>query len=293
MCPWDKFDTAYDLYSRRHFMVPKSLRTALVPNALGARLLRSAGYLLVDPVGAPFIYGLHCKSPRISNSRLLMPGHTLSYYTYGAQAELAIDRFIKFAHSTNENYAITAACIHWADAEKGLWPAKLNAAGIPWISGAAVGDRNSLRRMIRLLSQFEHIVTNEVGSHLIYAAKLNCSTEIVNTGRLHDEESMTKSSYWMRHPHGLQSAAAQNYLTGSGYREWLARRSSDSPTGHITLSKAEIDVSLGLAHIRSPEILGDLLGWRRGARNWWVSQIVSHDRIARSTRRLIRQRTEI
>ena len=130
-----------------------------------AQYLKAAGVTGVRVAGAPFLYtdALE-RCPRIPNSILIMPGHSLRETDHDWNCAAYAERVAEL----KERFDLVAACVYHSCIEKGLWIHDFERWGIPWFRGAQSSDMNSLIRMRALFDSFEQVTTNTIGSHIPY-----------------------------------------------------------------------------------------------------------------------------
>ncbi len=144
----------------------------LVDMETTAEFLRGHGYNSVA-VGAPFIYADEATPPaRLPSSVLVFPPHSTTYSGMNATADVL--PYVEQVVELKSRFKTVVASIGGSDVLKGNWIRAFEAAGIPWVCGAWVFDRNGLVRMQRLMRSFEFVTTNIMGSHVAYAAYCGC-----------------------------------------------------------------------------------------------------------------------
>ncbi len=144
----------------------------LVDRETTAAFLRGHGYNSIA-VGAPFIYADEATPPpRVSSSVLVFPPHSTTFS--GMNATAAVLPYVEQVVELKSRFKTVVASIGGSDVLKGNWIRAFEAAGIPWVCGAWVYDRNALVRMQRLMRSFEFVTTNIMGSHVAYAAYCGC-----------------------------------------------------------------------------------------------------------------------
>jgi hypothetical protein len=279
---WVEPEVPLDLFTHRTFAVPKALRSVLVPTRNSQVFMREHGYHSAYAVGAPFIYALRYARPRIRGSRLVMPEHTLDYLTYSDQANSTVKKLIDFVLETRSSYDLTIFCLHPDDVRKGIWPNQLAKVKIPWVSGAESSDLNALRRLVALISQFEEVLINNLGSQIVYGWHFGCKVRFAGVGMMHNATSPTDTDFFRRHPLGAQARAIRNSSMSGPQLEAVAKEygmvgRSLAPARYELLSSK----ALGLESAKPTEEIVDLLGWRTGSRTWFISKITTHDRLAR------------
>ena len=165
----------------REFEFPELLLTEgnratrhLVANDWQVRGLRKRGFTRVHAVGAPFLYVGPSGAGRMPGSLLVMPAHSV----FNASHAFDEDGYADLVCSIRDRFSAVVACIGAASARKGEWTRAFERKGIPWVTGADSSDRNGLRRMARIFGTFEYVTTNFLGSHVAYAAHLDCKVSV-------------------------------------------------------------------------------------------------------------------
>ena len=144
----------------------------LVDMETTAEFLRGNGYNSLA-VGAPLIYADEAASPpRLPSSVLVFPPHSTTYS--GMNATAAVLPYVEQVVELKSRFNTVVASIGGSDVLKGNWIRAFEAAGVPWVCGAWMFDRNGLVRMQRLMRSFEFVTTNIMGSHVAYAAYCGC-----------------------------------------------------------------------------------------------------------------------
>lgn len=287
---WVTPEVPYDLVNYRTFGVPRRLKPILLPTSSSQEFMRKHGYRMATAVGAPLTYALEFVQERIPGSRLIMPEHTLSYVPYSDDARRTVLRLVESAMRTRDAYSYTAFCLHPDDVRKGLWPNELDRAGIPWVSGAERYDLNALRRIVAMLSQFEQVLTNNFGSHIVYAWYLGCAVRLAPVGTMIDAKAFEDSSYVKNHPLGAQSVSVRLTSLTSADLDVMGRKyglCGNPLEARVYTQLAR--TALGSESMRSPEEMRGLLGWRRGSKTWVASMSMPHDALARNAMRSVRR----
>lgn len=288
---WMELQVPYDVHNHKTFGVPRQMRPLLVPTTHSQDFMRSHGYSMATAVGAPFLYAMHYLQPRIHGSRLIMPEHTLAYMTYSKDARTTISRLISTTMETKNDFTTTVFCLHPEDVKRGLWPDALDGAGIPWVAGAEKSDSNALRRLVALLSQFEMVVTNNVGSHIVYAWHLGCKVKLEVVGKMHDSQSDVDNYYLKNHPLGAEANSAKlGAMTNDDLENLAKDYGMSDESSDLETQRQFSDLALGAHSKRNLEDMFDLLGWRKGSRVWITSQFTIHDRVARKFKRWARSK---
>ena len=145
----------------------------LVRSESEVQRLREFG-IETQAIGLPIVYTTPPEVERIPKSLLIMPMHSLDYTKHSWN----FDEYAAQVSCLKASYDLVVACVHPSCWRNGYWVDALSTQGIACIRGADSHDRNALRRMARLFSQFEVVTTNGWGSHLPYAAHFGAKIAI-------------------------------------------------------------------------------------------------------------------
>src|SRR5262249_43052666 len=166
-----------------------------------AAYLRLHGYKRVEGIGLPIVYLLHPEVERETRSLLVVPVHSMSYTTHSWDFDRYADEIAQIAG----RFSRVVACVHPACFQKDYWVISFRNRGIPVISGAELTDRNSLLRMAVLLSRFEFMTTNGLGSHLVYAAYYGAKPSIFGSIASHAPTDFSEDLFYRNCPEILQA----------------------------------------------------------------------------------------
>lgn len=216
--------------------------------------LHEHGYKGALAIGMPIVYLPRLEIERLPKSLLVMPAHSLPSQSQQWDDSLYARELEKIAG----DFDYKCACVHWADMQKGVWRKPLEALGFEVVQGGLANDLATLERMRYLFSRFEYMTTNQIGSHVAYAAYFGvkvffygtyingdfrahpphvevCGEEVaMKHERMTSEELVREEFPFLFCPH--QEAREQ--------REWAAHE-------------------LGEAHRKTPDELIDLFEWPR------------------------------
>lgn len=142
------------------------------------KILQDHGFENVIAGGAPFLYADKAlqsrRFQRKKESLLIMPAHTLSHIGkptfYSDFLELCLEE-------VRTKFKETAMCIH----QESFCPETLafsKANQIKLIRGARYDDSFSLLNQVRLFRTYEYMITNSMGSHVIYALYSGCKVKV-------------------------------------------------------------------------------------------------------------------
>jgi hypothetical protein len=143
------------------------------------QILKSNGYTKTFCIGLPIIYVKVPKVERIKDSLLIMPSHSL----VGGITDNSINKgeFLDNIIDVQKfDRTKILACLHSNDIKNSFWINELKERGISYIEGAKINDKNAYHRQVSLFSQFEYMVTNDFGSHILYALFFGVKVSILD-----------------------------------------------------------------------------------------------------------------
>jgi hypothetical protein len=129
----------------------------------------------VHSIGQAYVYA-HEVRERQRGSVLIMPGHSI-----GPDRNLHPQLFSKYVEDVKQIYPPrenTYVCLNSNCLRNGYWVTEFTRAGYTLLSGSRTDDLNSYNRMKMLFGYFETVVSNVLGSHVVYAAADGCSVGI-------------------------------------------------------------------------------------------------------------------
>jgi hypothetical protein len=139
-----------------------TFKTHLVANQSQVESLKKFGVNNSKAVGLPFIYLDKLQISRKENSLLVMPPHSLPYTEHNWNQK----KYVEEICTLKPNFSTIVACLHSSCIDKGYWTKEFTDAGIPYIIGASINDKNALLRMKTIFSSFDYMTTNTLGSHI-------------------------------------------------------------------------------------------------------------------------------
>ena len=248
----------------------------LVANDAHVSILRNFGYTKLAAVGLPYLYTNILTYNRISNSLIVMPGHTLEYtdHSWDRQA------YVNEISALKPYFDPIVACIHSSCVAKGYWVDEFQRAGISWITGADINDKNALLRIQCFFKSFEYMTTNTIGSHLAYAAYSGCKPSIYGNYVSHGTDDFKHDPFYLNYPE-LVEYVVRNSTEEKIRRQYphLFKHPTDAP--ECSDWGAEM---VGEKNKKTPEEISELLGWNL---NRQVSGYVSEGlRLLRSPQKL-------
>lgn len=151
-------------------------------------------------IGLPFVYATSMQTNRQPGSLLVMPAHSLEYTKH----QWKFDQYAKRIQAISRRFSEVVCCVHPACETNGYWKPNFERLGIPCITGADVFDRNGLVRIKTLMSQFEFMTTNVLGSHVAYAAAEGVKVSIFGEYAEYQREDYAETEFYQLHPHVLE-----------------------------------------------------------------------------------------
>lgn len=172
-------------------------------------ILTAQGHKHAKAIGAPIVYAPIIQQPRIANSLLIVPTHTLPGIQFPDR--IAFLQYVEQIKFEAKKFDHVFLCLHPSCLKNGLWVDEFTGSGVRLIVGASPSDINSLTRMRSLFSAVEYVTTNGWGSHLSYALAEGAKVSLFGT-----EPRLTVEQYrsmrevtWGRNTKGLRQVISQ------------------------------------------------------------------------------------
>lgn len=113
-------------------------------------------------------------TPERRSRALLFPAHSVQTGT----AEFDVDAFIEDTKPYRQNFDETVVCLYWRDVQLGR-AVHYRRHGLEVVTAGHLYDPMFLLRLRDLLVGASAVVTNEIGTHVLYAALSGCAVWIV------------------------------------------------------------------------------------------------------------------
>ena len=140
-----------------------------------AEALRDFGYSSVHAIGLPIVYTARVgETGRRAGSLLAVPHHS------GPKSIKSLDTheaFARYLRDRRPDFSSVTVLIHGWDWQTGV-RTTYEALGLKTIQGANRSDRSSLERICRLFSTYETVLSNYLGSPIVYAADLGARVAV-------------------------------------------------------------------------------------------------------------------
>jgi hypothetical protein len=179
-----------DNYDNLNFVATKEDETFLIKN----------GYKALA-IGLPICYLNQVNYARISNSLLIMPAHSTHYVSVDA---IKSNDYIDFIESISTPFDLINVCLHQECVIRGIWINEFKKINIQYIVGANAYDLNSLQRIKALMSQFEFVTSNVIGSHIPYAAAFGAKVSISGPYFKNSHDMFLNDPFFKRRPHLIE-----------------------------------------------------------------------------------------
>ena len=210
-------------------------------------------------IGLPYCYVPERKFLR-KNSLLIMPAHGTRDILIETTTEY--NKFIKYASSQRQYFEDVVVCMHKEDINNG-YNEKWIVNGFKVVQGASIDDANALIRMHSLFSQFETVLSDSIGSHIVYAAASGVKISMIKPIGW---KFNIKGNQFFNEDEGRLGPEKDTLLgTDTWYIDYnfLFCDPVDAKT-HIEWGKKQI----GLENKLSPKELKKVLGWTHPRREF-------------------------
>lgn len=178
---------------------------------------------------------------------LLFPAHSVQT----GRAEYDVDRFLEQTAPYRDQFEETAVCLYWRDVQLGR-DAEYTHRGLDVVSAGHLYDPEFVPRLRKLLSSSMAIATNEVGTHVVYAALLDCAVWILPQEVEYQFDSSTAADEL--------AADLSRRLDPPDHVRRLQGVFADPKTSLGIEQRAVVAEVTGEAHMKSPLELRELIG---------------------------------
>lgn len=161
--------------------------------------LRRNGYQ-AKAIGLPICYTKELGWQRKKQSLLIMPAHSSKNIPAAIRNEPSYLGYLYYINEIKADFDEIVACVHEECIENQLWIHEIRELGIPVLQGASIYDRNSLLRTRALMSQFEYVTSNVMGSHIAYAAAFGAKVSVAGPEHKPDRANLLREPVYSRHP---------------------------------------------------------------------------------------------
>lgn len=216
--------------------------------------LLQKGYVNAKAIGLPLVYLPEASISRKPNSLLVMPMHSLEYTKHKSwKFQEYVEEIVKIKKDFDE----VLVCISPSCIKNGYWINEFSSAGFHCVTGANIFDKSALKRMQALMSSFEFITTNGLGSHIVYGAYFGAKVSIYGTFTSFQAEDHRETPFYQKYPEALELAI---HL----YSEEIVRKNYPfffcEPI-KATFQKKWADYEVGWKHKFTPFELKKLFEW--------------------------------
>jgi hypothetical protein len=143
--------------------------TIVVRNEVEQKALESEGFKDVRIGGLPFAYIEQQHDLRSEDALLAFPPHSAERERLTSEQA----KYFDYLESLKPDFEEVFVSVHYLDIGSPLQDAAM-ARGLKIIPGARPDDANSLYRSRATLDSFEHVTSNVMGSHVLYALFADC-----------------------------------------------------------------------------------------------------------------------
>ncbi len=218
--------------------------------------LRLHGFAHAHATGVGYLYQEPIHVPRLKNSLLVMPGHSL----YTTEHDWDFQNYLQEILAVKKDFDTVTVCVHPACMEKGYWVDAFQRAGLETISGAMFAGKNALHRMLWMMSRFEYVTTNLVGTNLAYAAYAGAKVSLYGKFLKVKKSELLNVELFQKQPHVVDLILYLN--SEESIRKHYDFLFCEHPKAAKSLEEWGAH-NLGIDDKRSPAELCDLFCWPR------------------------------
>jgi hypothetical protein len=215
--------------------------------------LKEHGFKHVSAIGLPIVYTEQPIVERKQGSLLVMPVHSLS----DTEESWNDEEYASYIESISHHFSEIVLCVHKSCLNKSNWIGAFSKRNIKFVLGADPDDCNSYNRLAILFSRFEYVTSNDMGSHLAYAAFFGAKPSIAGPRPRFERKDFEKTLFYANAPEVLD-------IVEKWYKEEFYKKTY--PFFYKTPHQAEQIISwaefqLGLPEKKNPRQLRNILGW--------------------------------
>ena len=166
-----------------------------------ATYLQQHGYACARAIGLPITYLKPKTYRRQSGSLLVMPAHSMFGQKRAAATRDYVDQILELRSKFDQ----IVICLSPTCISAGNWIGDFKCTGLPIVFGADSRDRNSLERIAALMSQFEFVTTNVLGSAIPYGAAFGARVSLFGKYCEITLKECEETSFFQKYP-GLAEA---------------------------------------------------------------------------------------
>ena len=218
-----------------------------------AEYLQKQGFKHVFAIGLPIIYTEKPSVQRVKGSLLVMPVHSLS----DTEENWNEEEYASYIESIAHLFSEVVLCVHKSCLNKKNWIGAFGKRKIKIVLGADPDDCNSYKRLAFLFSRFDYVTSNDMGSHLAYAAYFGSRPSIAGPRPRFERKDFEKTQFYSNAPEVLDIVEKWNkeefYKIAYPFFYKLPHQAEQM------ISWAEFQ--LGLSEKKSPGQLRSILGW--------------------------------
>lgn len=139
----------------------------LVAGEERARRVSSTAACSAVAIGPLVLYAPPGRAPSRRRVLVAFPAHS----THHVDAEYDVDNFATAVLEAAAGFDETLVCLYWRDVQRGLMETYAR-RGLRCVTAGHIFDPNFLIRLRCIIEEGTAVITNEVGSHLVYAVAL-------------------------------------------------------------------------------------------------------------------------
>ncbi len=217
--------------------------------------LKSHGYKNVTAIGLPVIYVEKPRVERIPKSLLVMPVHSLS----DTEENWDDEEYAAYIESVGHHFDEIVLCLHSSCLKKGNWIDAFRKRNIKVILGADPEDCNSYFRLAHLFSRFEFVTSNDLGSHIAYAAYFGAKASIAGPIPKFEKADYRNTIFYGNAPELLD--ILELWYKGEFYKKKFPFLHCDPQVAVSAEDWAALQ--LGEESRKAPKELMHILGWNK------------------------------
>ena len=202
---------------------------------------KSGGKKKAVPIGPMIRYVPLDDDPQVARGGKVLvafPAHSTHYYRAFFDSHLFAERI----EALGAEFRRVVVCVYWKDVLQGL-ARTFAERGFECVTAGHIFDIDFLPRLTRILTSASAVYTNEVGSHVLYAALLEKPVWVERADVIYKRSATRDPLEAFDHPNVVRLLAL--------FSEWKGSASAQQ--------RQFVEDLTGMAYVRSPETMHQLL----------------------------------
>ncbi|MDC2978525.1 hypothetical protein OAZ15_02900 [Pelagibacteraceae bacterium] len=234
-----------------NYNIPTIVADENIKNAL-----KGKGFTNVFAGGIPFSYIPKTESKRINDSIIVVMPHSLEYINFSSA-----DNFNELVNSISQlskRFSKVDCLVFYDDYVKKIYDNYFKNQNINLICGARANSKNSLIYIRSIFDKYEYVISNCIGSAILYSMFCNCKVSIIEPFFNYSYE------FWLSDPYLRDNKNLIDLMIYHHSEDYLKKKYKFLFNSDPKLSKTNYDIAkklIGFSYQLKIEEIKELLGW--------------------------------